>query len=252
MQKALSDLIYYGVIIAGFVLPSLLFVQYASSIVTEEELVARQLAEVSAEEKAMDELTWINYTNSEFGFSIEYPESFVPPILQPAGWSEGDMTIPTAAYGFLFNNYKTAETSLLPSFSATLDVYLADSFDKTLRQFMYEDFFGTIRTPVQQPIETTIAGNTSGLEFMSKGIIGEPGKFVGFVHGKYLYVFGSEDLDSQNRQLLNDHMLSSIKFVNIVDSDDNDQSDSNDENVEDNEESDDRDNNNYQDDDDNN
>ncbi|WP_422652220.1 hypothetical protein [Candidatus Nitrosocosmicus hydrocola] len=54
------------------------------------------------------------------------------------------MTIPTAAYGFLFNNYKTAETSLLPSFSATLDVYLANSFDKTLRQFMYEDFFGTI------------------------------------------------------------------------------------------------------------
>jgi len=93
--------------------------------------------------------------------------------------------------------------------------------------------------PIQQPTEITIAGNTSGLEFITKGLFGEPGKFVGFVHDKYLYLFSSDDLDTKNRQVLYDHMLNSFKFVTIVNNDDkNDQIDTDNSNIEDNEDSD--------------
>jgi hypothetical protein len=228
----------FFLILASLIAPSVLSSQDANSIVTEEELAERAIAENSAKQKAMDELTWKNYTNSEFGFSIEYPEPFDSPTILPSDWSEGDMTVTTGPYGFLFSNYKTVENSFLPSFSATLWVYLADSFDKTLRQFMYEDYFfpGSLSMPIQQPTEIVVAGNTSGLEFLTKGPLVDPGKIVGFVHDKYLYVFGSEDLDSKNTNILYDHMLKSIKFVNILDSDnENDQSDSEESHREDNE-----------------
>jgi len=235
IQIGFSITISCLVTVVSLIFPSVLSLQYANSIVTEEELATKELAKTSTEEKAMKELTWKNYTNSEFGFSIEYPQSFVPPILSPTDWSEGDLTITTDAYTFLFNNYKTATNSFLPSFSAELWVYLADSYEKTLKQFMYEDYLpGTIRTPIQQPTEIKIAGNTSGLEFLTKGLFGEPGKFVSFVHDKYLYVFGSEDIDSKNKQLFYDHMLNSIKFVTIANSDGmNDQIDSDDSDLDD-------------------
>jgi hypothetical protein len=215
--------------LVSLIILSVLSLQNANSIVTEEELAERVIAENTAKEKAMDELTWKNYTNSEFGFSIEYPQPFDSP------------TILLDNYGtdtFIFSNYETVENSFLPSFSATLEIYPADSYDKTLRQFMYEDYFfpGSLSMPIQQPTEIVVAGNTSGLEFLTKGPLVDPGKFVSFVHGKYLYVFGSDDLDSNDTNALYDHMLKSIKFVNIVDSDnENDQSDSEESDREDNE-----------------
>ena len=120
---------------------------------------------------------------------------------------------------FLFNNYQTAEISFLPSFSATLYVYLADSYDKTLRQFMSEDnSAGVLVNPKPQPTEISIAGITTVLEYNAIDTLGEPVKFVGFVHDKYIYVFGSDDVDSKNRQLFYDHMLNSIKFVEVTES----------------------------------
>jgi hypothetical protein len=261
------------VIIVGLLFQSIISVESANSIITEEEFAARQQTEASAKVQAMEELTWKNYTNSEFGFSIEYPQPFDSPKLFPTDWSETDNTLPADAYKFVFENYEPVkslfynsepvENSLLPPFSATLSVYPADSYDKTLSQFMSVDYGlamdqfrsedssgGTIFNPMSQPTEISIGGNTTGLEYNVINILGEPKKSIGFVHNKYIYVFSSDDVDSKDKQSLYDHMLNSIKFVNVVDSgDNNDQIDSIDDNLKDNQDSDERNNNNEDDDD---
>jgi hypothetical protein len=118
-------------------------------------------------------------------------------------------------------------------------------------QFRSEDSSGgTIFNPMSQPTEISIGGNTTGLEYNVINILGEPKKSIGFVHNKYIYVFSSDDVDSKDKQSLYDHMLNSIKFVNVVDSgDNNDQIDSIDDNLKDNQDSDERNNNNEDDDD---
>jgi hypothetical protein len=272
MQKDMFTIISCIVIIVGLLFQSVISIESANSIITEEEFATRQQAQVSAKVQAMQELTWKNYTNSEFGFSIEYPQPFGSPKLFPTDWSETDNTLPADDYRFvfenyepvkaLFYNYETDENSLLPSFSATLSVYPADRYDKTLDQFMSVDYYraldqfrskdssgNIIFNPRSHPTEISIAGNTTGLEYNGISILGEPEKFVGFVHDKYIYVFSSDDIDSKDRQTLYDHMLNSIKFVNVVDSDDNnDQIDLNEGNFQDSQNSDERDNNNDDDD----
>lgn len=204
--------------------------QYINSILTEEEAAVK--------EKEKMNIKWNVYNNSEYGFSIKYPEVMGEP--RPSyfdfDWSSEIPEIRNAPHSIYFSNPNHEENPYMTYIKAELNVYPADHFDKTLKQFMYEDFFNTHTTesPVGFPVTTTIADNITGYELTTVGLLESVNKFVGFVNGDYIYTFGSEQIDTAIGKLVYDEMKKSIKLFNPTPiSSNNGGSDSNSNNEED-------------------
>lgn len=93
--------------------------------------------------------------------------------------------------------------------TAEMDVYPSDHFDKTFEQFMIEDFFGGMSDkPIGSPVAVNVAENLSGLEFITVGM----SKYLGFVHGAFIYVFGSDHVNTEEGDIVYDEMAKSIQL----------------------------------------
>ncbi len=67
------------------------------------------------------------------------------------------------------------------------DVYLADSYDKTIKQFIHEDYAPEkLENLINELLEITIAGTTTGFEFLTEGPAGIISKHAVFTSDKFL------------------------------------------------------------------
>jgi hypothetical protein len=164
-------------------------------------------------------IIWNVYNNSEYGFSIKYPEVMgEPKTYFDIDWSSDNPQISNLPHSVTFFNPDYKGNPYMTYIKAEFNVYPADHFNKTLKQFMYEDFFNTHGTEplIGFPVTTTIAGNITGYEITTAGLLGNVNKYVGFVNGDYIYTFGSEEVDTDIGKLVYDGMKKSIKLFDPI------------------------------------
>lgn len=177
-----------------------------NAIITEEESAARD----AAEEKEKMNIQWNTYNNSEYGFSIKYPLPMGEPHTYfEADWSSDIPSVKNSPHLVEFYNYNNDENPYMTYINTEMNIYPADHFDKTLLQFMYEDFFGNrLDLPLGKPVTVTLDKNVSGYEFNTAS----NSRYLGFVHGNYIYVFGSEEVNTDIGEKLYNEMSNSIQL----------------------------------------
>lgn len=208
-------------VIGGLSLFLLSYNQYVNTIITEEENAAR----IAAEEKEKMNIQWNLYKNSEYGFSLKYPLPMGEPSIYASHWSSDIASVRDLPYMIQFRNYNSEENPYMRAIQAEMNIYPANNFDKTLREFMYEDFFGNkLDLPLGDPVSVMVGNNVTGYEFSTAAM----SKYLGFVHGNYIYVFGSDNVNTDVGNKVYDEMAKSIQLFEPITDSNNEGNDSDD------------------------
>lgn len=157
------------------------------------------------------DIEWKTFENSEYGFTIDYPEMMGEPnTYLDIDWSSDIPSIRDLPQMINFFNPNSEENPLFTYLDAELRIY-ANHEDKSSADFILEDFLPSkLERQSGLPEVKTVNGITGvELETTSTTVPNENRYFV-INYNNLVYIFGVENVDYENGNLLYDEMLNSL------------------------------------------
>ncbi|MDN5846346.1 MAG: hypothetical protein L0H53_08750 [Candidatus Nitrosocosmicus sp.] len=160
----------------------------------------------------LQDIEWNTFENSEYGFSVDYPEMMGEPnTYLDVDWSSDIPSVRNLPQMVNFFNPDNEENPLFTYIDAELRIY-ANHEDKSLPSFILEDFMPSKMEVSLGPPEIKIVDGKMELTFetTSTTILNE-NRYFAFTHNNDLiYIFGVEHVDYENGDYLYNDMLDSL------------------------------------------